>query len=87
MRHQTELSTWELARHVLIYSVGFTLFAVEAVYGAVVTSLASPFIESKFVRHVMTTLEYAIVVFTAMCIASRIIRDVRSKLKGLFNEE
>jgi hypothetical protein len=43
--------------------MGFTLFVVEAVYGRVVSSLASRFIESRFILRVMTALEYGIVVF------------------------
>ncbi len=85
MRDHTELSTRELARHVLVYATGFALFAIEAVFGTVVSSLASRLIESRFILQVMTLVEHVIVVVDAVYIAARSIRDLWHKLKGLFS--
>jgi succinate dehydrogenase hydrophobic anchor subunit len=81
-----ELSTRELARHVLIYSVGFTLFAVEAVYGTVIRSLASRWVESWVILQVMTFLEHGMLIVSAVYITTLIVRDVWKKLRGSINE-
>jgi hypothetical protein len=83
MRHQTESSTWELVRHVLVYSTGFTLCVVEAVYGAVVSSLASRFIASGLILRVMTLLEYTVAISSAVYFTSMMVHDVWNKLKRL----
>lgn len=71
----------------LVYSIGFALFAIEAVFGTVVSSLASRFIESRFILQLMTAVEHVIVVVDAVYITARSIRDVWHKLKGLFDEK
>ena len=84
MRHRTGFSTRELTRHVVVYSMGFTLFAAEAVYGTVVSSLVSHFIESEFILQLVTVVEHAVVVVDAVYIIAIAVHDVWNKLNGLF---
>jgi hypothetical protein len=83
MRHHKKLSVMDLAVHVFLYSVGFTLFAAEVVYGAVVSELAARLVHSKFVVYVMTALEYVVVVCSAAYVVCVTARDVWEKLKRL----
>jgi hypothetical protein len=87
MRDQAELSTRELAVHVLVYSMGFTLFAMEAVYGAVVSAFASKFVESRFIVQVITAVEHVIVVVDAVYITAKIVRHLWRKLWEVFDEQ
>ena len=87
MPRKTNFSTQELVGHVLVYSMSFTLLAIEAVYGAVVSSLVSRSIQSRFILGVLIAVEHVMVVVDAVYITSRIVRDAWHKLEGLFNED
>jgi hypothetical protein len=76
-------SVLEFGQHVLTYSAAFIIFATAIVYGNAITVLVSHIGASKFVLHVLTALEYAIVVCDALFIAFLMIRDVLRNLKGL----
>jgi hypothetical protein len=76
-------SAMKFGRHVLTYSVAFIMFATATVYGNAITMLVSHLGASKFALHVLTALEYAIVVCDALFIAFLMIQDVLRNLKGL----
>ncbi len=81
MQHQSELSLWELVRHVFVYSTVFGLVSLEAVYGSVVDSLVSHVVTSTFVLHVLAMLEYAIVACNAITVTLALGQDVLRNLK------
>jgi hypothetical protein len=58
----------DFALHMAISCVGFTFFIIQALYGAVVSALAERLIHSTFVIHVVTALEYTLVVVDAVYI-------------------
>jgi hypothetical protein len=73
----------EFVAHTLVYSIGFVLFATEAVYGSVITSLLSHVIASKLVLYVLTALEYTVVVGNALFVALSMVDDLLRILRRL----
>jgi hypothetical protein len=83
MQRREGLSILELIRHIFTYAVVLTLFALEAAYGTVVSSLAARVITSEFVLYVMKLMEHAIVVSSALCITHDMARDVWKRLRRI----
>jgi hypothetical protein len=83
MQHRKSFSVMDLLVHVFLYSVGFTLFAAEVVYGAILSELAAHLIHSHFVVYVMTALEYVVVVCGAAYVVCVMARDVWENIKRL----
>jgi hypothetical protein len=81
VRYQSSLSIRELAQHVCICSTAFGLIVLEAVYGSAVNSLAAHVITSRFVLHVLTGLEYTIVVCGAISVMLPLGCEVLNRLK------
>ena len=73
----------DVMRHVFVYSAAFLFFVSAAVYGSVITALASHAITSRFVFHVLVVLEYAIVVGDAVLILLHLVRSVRDSFKRI----
>jgi hypothetical protein len=71
----------DLAMDVCVYSVVFTLFVAEVVYGAILSELAARVVHAKFVVYVMTGLEYAVVVCSAAHVVCVTAREVWENLK------
>lgn len=60
----------DFAGHMFLCSIGFTLFIVQVLYGAMVSALAARLIHSTFIVRVITALEYTLVVIDATYIMS-----------------
>ena len=83
MQQPWTLSVKEFVRHALLCSAVFLLVAIEAMYGSVINSFASHVIASKFVRYVLTALEYTVVVSNALFAVLWIVPDLLRKLRRL----
>ena len=58
----------DFALHMALSCIGFTFFVIQVLYGAMVSALAACVIHSLFVIHVVTALEYSLVVVDAVYI-------------------
>ena len=55
----------DFALHIFVSLIVFTLFVLQALYGTMVSLLVARLIRSMFVLHVITALEYTLVVIDA----------------------
>jgi hypothetical protein len=83
MQHPWWFPVGELTRHALAYSASFFVFVLATLYGSVITHLAQNSIASKFVLHVVTALEYAIVVCDATIFVMLMVGDVVRTIRRL----
>ncbi len=83
MQHSWWFPVGELTRHIAVYSASFSLLVLAALYGSLVKSLAEHAVSSKFIVHVIVTLEYAMVVCDAITILEMMVNDVRRRLRRL----
>ena len=83
MQHPWWFPVGELTRHVLAYSASFFLFVSATLYGSAISHLVQNSIASKFVLHVVTALEYAIVVCDAIIFMMLMVGDVVRTLRRL----
>jgi hypothetical protein len=83
MQHPWWFPVGEITRHVLAYSASFFLFVLATLYGSAISHLVQHFVASKFVLHVVTALEYAIVVCDAIIIMILMVGDVLRTMRRL----
>jgi hypothetical protein len=73
----------EITHHVLAYSASFFVFVLATLYGSAISHLVQNSIASRFVLHVVTALEYAIVVCDATIFMILMIGDAVRTIRRL----
>jgi hypothetical protein len=83
MQHPWWFPVGEITQHVLAYSTSFLVFVLVTLYGSAISHLVQNSIASKFVLHVVTALEYAIVVCDATIFMILMVGDAVRTIRRL----
>ena len=83
MQHPWWFPVGEITQHVLAYSASFFVFVLATLYGSAISHLVQNSIASRFVLHVVTALEYAIVVCDATIFMILMVGDAVRTIRRL----